>query len=60
LIRELDLDDSERHEIRQILHEMVKSGNVIKLKGNRFQPAGRAVSDLESFRLIGMVTASSL
>jgi len=36
LIRELDLDDSERHEIRQILHSMVKSGGVIKLKGNRF------------------------
>src|SRR5262249_41105194 len=36
LIRELDFDDSERHEIRQILHGMVKSGGVIKLKGNRF------------------------
>ena len=44
LIRELDLDDSERHEIRQILHEMVKSGNVIKLKGNRFSlPEERSV-----------------
>jgi len=36
LIRELELDDSERHEIRQILHGMVKSGNAVKLKGNRF------------------------
>lgn len=36
LIRELDLDNSERHEVRQVLHEMVKSGNLIKLKGNRF------------------------
>ena len=44
LIRDLDLDDSERHEIRQILHEMVKSGNVIKLKGNRFSlPEERSV-----------------
>ena len=44
LIRELELDDSERHEIRQILHEMVKSGNVIKLKGNRFSlPEERSV-----------------
>jgi len=44
LIRELDLDDSERHEIRQILHAMVKSGNVIKLKGNRFSlPEERSV-----------------
>jgi ribonuclease R len=45
LIRELDLDDSERHEIRQILHEMVKSGNVLKLKGNRFSlPEERSVT----------------
>ncbi len=36
LICELDLDDSERHELRHILHEMVKSGNLIELKGNRF------------------------
>lgn len=44
LIRELDLDDSERHEIRHLLHEMVKSGNVIKLKGNRFSlPEERSV-----------------
>ncbi|MSO22019.1 MAG: VacB/RNase II family 3'-5' exoribonuclease [Acidobacteria bacterium] len=44
LIRELKLDDSERHEIRQILHDMVKSGNVIKLKGNRFSlPEERSV-----------------
>jgi len=44
LVRELDLDDSERHEIRQILHGMVKSGNVIKLKGNRFSlPEERSV-----------------
>ena len=52
LIRELDLDDSERHEIRQILHEMVKSGNVIKLKGRRLgrrpasPPAGQTRSSL--------------
>jgi len=44
LIRELELDDSERHEIRQILHDMVKAGNVIKLKGNRFSlPEERSV-----------------
>jgi ribonuclease R len=44
LIRELALDDSERYEIRQVLHDMVKSGNVIKLKGNRFSlPEERSV-----------------
>lgn len=44
LIRALELDDSERHEIRQVLHGMVKSGNVIKLKGNRFSlPEERSV-----------------
>jgi ribonuclease R len=44
LLRELDLDDSERHEIRQLLHGMVKSGNLIKLKGNRYTlPQGRTV-----------------
>jgi ribonuclease R len=36
LLRALDLDESERHEIRHLLHELVKSGNVIKLKGNRY------------------------
>ena len=36
LLRELDLDESERHEIRHLLHDLVKSGNVVKLKGNRY------------------------
>jgi len=36
LLRELDLDESERHEIRHLLHGLVKSGNVVKLKGNRY------------------------
>jgi ribonuclease R len=44
LLRELALDKSERHEIRQLLHEMVKSGNIIKLKGNRYTlPEDRTV-----------------
>ena len=36
LIRELDLDSDQRHEFRQLLHEMVKSGTLIRLKGNRY------------------------
>lgn len=44
LLRALELDDSERHEIRQLLHDMVKSGNLIKLKGNRYAlPEDRSV-----------------
>ncbi|MEW5978501.1 MAG: VacB/RNase II family 3'-5' exoribonuclease [Acidobacteriota bacterium] len=44
LISELDADASERHEIRQVLHGMVKQGLVVKLKGNRYAlPDDRSV-----------------
>jgi ribonuclease R len=36
LVRDLDLESDERHEIRQVLHAMVKGGTLIKLKGNRY------------------------
>src|SRR4029079_18037474 len=36
LLRSMELDAGERHEIRQLLHQMVKAGSLIKLKGNRF------------------------
>ena len=36
LVRELDLDSDQRHELRMSLHAMVKSGTLIKLKGNRY------------------------
>src|SRR5438876_2006847 len=36
LIRELEIDSDQRHEIRHLLHEMVKEGTLIKLKGNRY------------------------
>ena len=36
LIRMLDLESDQRHELRMTLHDMVKSGTLIKLKGNRY------------------------
>lgn len=36
LLRELEVASDERHEIRQLLHSMVKEGTLIKLKGNRY------------------------
>ena len=36
LIRILDLESDQRHELRMTLHDMVKSGTLIKLKGNRY------------------------
>jgi len=44
LLRSMELDAGERHEIRQLLHQMVKAGSLIKLKGNRFSlPEQRTV-----------------
>lgn len=36
LIRELEIDSDQRHEVRHLLHEMVKEGTLLKLKGNRY------------------------
>ena len=36
LIRMLGLESDQRHELRMTLHDMVKSGTLIKLKGNRY------------------------
>jgi len=36
LVRELNIESDERHEIRHVLHAMVKEGTLIKLKGNRY------------------------
>lgn len=36
LIRMLDLESDQRHELRMTVHDMVKSGTLIKLKGNRY------------------------
>jgi len=36
LVRELGIESDERHEIRHVLHAMVKEGTLIKLKGNRY------------------------
>jgi ribonuclease R len=36
LVRELDIESDERHEIRHVLHAMVKEGTLVKLKGNRY------------------------
>src|SRR5436309_345784 len=36
LIRELDIESDGRHEIRHVLHAMVKEGTLVKLKGNRY------------------------
>ncbi|PYV40686.1 MAG: hypothetical protein DMG06_19500 [Acidobacteria bacterium] len=36
LVRELEIDSDQRHEVRHLLHEMVKEGTLLKLKGNRY------------------------
>ncbi len=36
LIREMGTDSDQRHEIRHVLHQMVKTGDLLKLKGNRY------------------------
>jgi ribonuclease R len=36
LVRELDIESDERHEVRHVLHAMVKEGTLLKLKGNRY------------------------
>ncbi|MFN8009095.1 MAG: VacB/RNase II family 3'-5' exoribonuclease [Terriglobia bacterium] len=36
MLREFELESDQRHELRHILHEMVKIGTVVKLKGNRY------------------------
>ena len=36
LTRMLDLESDQRHELRMTLHDMVKSGTLVKLKGNRY------------------------
>ena len=36
LLREMEVASDERHEIRQLLHAMVKEGTLLKLKGNRY------------------------